>query len=50
MGDDWMLISFAVAVIGGTALSGGVFSALGLLCSGFMLALIKNGLVSYNFV
>jgi len=45
MGDDWMLISFAVAVIGGTALSGGVFSALGLLCSGFMLALIKNGLV-----
>ncbi len=44
-GADWMLISFAVAVIGGTALSGGVFSSLGLLCSGIMLALIKNGLI-----
>ena len=45
LGNDWMLISFAVAVIGGTALSGGVISALGMFCSGFMLAFIKNGLV-----
>jgi ribose transport system permease protein len=44
-GSDWMLISFAVAVIGGTALQGGVFSSLGLLCSGIMFALIKNGLI-----
>lgn len=45
MGSDWLLISFAVAVIGGTALSGGVISAIGLFCSGFMLAFIKNGLI-----
>lgn len=48
LGEDWMLISFAVAVIGGTALSGGVISAIGLFCSGFMLAFIKNGLVMLN--
>lgn len=44
-GQDWMLISFAVSIIGGTSLNGGVFSAVGLLCSGFMMAIIKNGLV-----
>lgn len=48
MGSDWMLISFAVAVIGGTALAGGTISAIGILCSGFMLAFIKNGLVMLN--
>ena len=44
-GSDWMLISNAVAIIGGTALSGGVISSFGLLCSGIMLAIIKNGLI-----
>jgi ribose transport system permease protein len=45
IGSDWMLISFAVAIIGGTALTGGLFSASGFLCAGVMFALIKNGLV-----
>lgn len=44
-GADWMLISNAVAIIGGTALTGGVFTATGFLCSGIMLAIIKNGLI-----
>ncbi len=44
-GQDWMLISFAVAIIGGTALTGGVFTSLGMLCSALMIAIIKNGLV-----
>lgn len=44
-GADWMIISFAVAVIGGTALSGGSISALGLFFSSLMLVLIKNGLI-----
>lgn len=45
VGDDWLIISFAVAVIGGTALSGGVFTSIGFICSGIMIAFIKNGLV-----
>lgn len=44
-GGDWMLIGNAVAIIGGTALSGGVISSVGLLCAGIMLAIIKNGLI-----
>lgn len=47
-GTDWLIISFAVAIIGGTALSGGEFSALGILASAFMLTLIKNGLIMLN--
>jgi ribose transport system permease protein len=44
-GADWMIISFAVAVIGGTALQGGAISSLGILAAGYMIALVKNGLV-----
>lgn len=44
-GSDWMIISFAVAVIGGTALQGGAISALGILSAGYMIAMVKNGLV-----
>lgn len=44
-GTDWMLISNAVAIIGGTSLAGGVISSVGLLCAGVMLAIIKNGLI-----
>jgi len=44
-GSDWMLYSMAVAVIGGTALSGGVINPIGLFISGFMVIMIKNGLV-----
>ncbi|TVX91543.1 ABC transporter permease [Cohnella terricola] len=44
-GSDWMIISFAVAVIGGTALSGGAISAIGLGTAALMIALINNGLI-----
>lgn len=47
-GTDWLIISFAVAIIGGTALNGGEFSALGILASAVMLTLIKNGLIMLN--
>lgn len=44
-GVDWMIISFAVAVIGGASLDGGVLYPFGILASGFLIAMIKNGLV-----
>lgn len=47
-GADWMIVSFAVAVIGGTLLKGGVFNAVGLFFAGFLLVMVKNGLVMLN--
>lgn len=44
-GQDWLIISFAVAIIGGTALKGGGITALGLLMGAIIMVLIKNGLV-----
>ena len=44
-GSDWLIISFAVAIIGGTALTGGEASMLALLASAILLTLIKNGLI-----
>jgi len=44
-GDDWLIISFAVAIIGGTGLNGGVISALGILMGSAIFMLIKHGLV-----
>jgi len=44
-GGDWLIVSFAVTVIGGTALVGGTISALGFLFSGLLMALIRNGLI-----
>jgi ribose transport system permease protein len=44
-GGDWLIVSFAVTVIGGTALSGGTISAFGFLFSGLLMALIRNGLI-----
>jgi ribose transport system permease protein len=45
IGLDWMVTAFAVAIIGGTALKGGIVSATGLFFSGILMAIIKNGLV-----
>jgi len=45
MGQDWLIISFAVAIIGGTALSGGGISALGVLIGAIIMVMIKNGLI-----
>ncbi len=47
-GVDWMVISFAVAVIGGTLLKGGVFNAVGLFFAGILIVMVKNGLVMLN--
>lgn len=44
-GDTWLIVSFAVAIIGGTGLSGGVISAFGLLMGAAIFLLIKHGLV-----
>jgi ribose transport system permease protein len=44
-GDDWLIISFAVAIIGGTGLNGGVVSALGIFMGSSIFMLIKHGLV-----
>ncbi len=44
-GDDWLIVSFAVAIIGGTGLSGGVVSALGIFMGSSIFMLIKHGLV-----
>jgi len=44
-GDDWLIVSFAVAIIGGTGLNGGVISALGVFMGSAIFMLIKHGLV-----
>ena len=44
-GKDWLIKSFAIAIVGGTGLSGGSISALGLLMGAIIIVLIKNGLV-----
>ena len=45
IGDDWMITSFAVAVIGGTVLSGGKITMVGMFASCILITIIKNGLV-----
>ena len=45
IGDDWMITSFAVAVIGGTVLSGGRITMIGMFASCILITIIKNGLV-----
>ncbi|HEY5500685.1 MAG TPA: ABC transporter permease [Candidatus Humimicrobiaceae bacterium] len=44
-GQDWLIISFAVAIIGGTGLSGGSITAFGLLIGAVIMVMIKNGLI-----
>ena len=44
-GQDWLIISFAVAIIGGTGLSGGSVTAFGLLIGAIIMVMIKNGLI-----
>lgn len=47
-GGDWMIYSFAVSVIGGTALAGGVIQPLGIFIAAHLIVMIKNGLVMVN--
>ena len=44
-GDDWMIVSFAVAIIGGTGLSGSLISGCGLLMGAIIFKLIQHSLV-----
>ncbi len=43
-GADWMLYSFAVAVIGGTSLKGGIINPVGIFIGSFLIVMIRNGL------
>ncbi len=44
IGDDWMLTSFVVAILGGTLLSGGKFSVIGTLLGSLLMVFINNAL------
>jgi ribose transport system permease protein len=44
-GDDWLVISFAVAIIGGTGLRGSLISPLGILVGAVIFKLIQHSLV-----
>lgn len=44
-GKDWLINSFAIAIVGGTGLTGGSISAPGILMGAIIIVLIKNGLV-----
>jgi ribose transport system permease protein len=44
-GDDWLIISFAVAIIGGTGLKGSLISPLGILMGAIIFKLIQHCLV-----
>ena len=44
-GDDWLIISFAVAIIGGTGLKGNLISPFGILMGAIIFKLIQHALV-----
>jgi ribose transport system permease protein len=44
-GDDWLVISFAVAIIGGTGLKGSLISPVGILMGAIIFKLIQHSLV-----
>src|SRR4029077_4215855 len=44
-GDDWLIISFAVAIIGGTGLKGSLISPVGILMGAIIFKLIQHCLV-----
>lgn len=45
IGDSWLIMSFAIAIIGGTSLVGGSLSIIGLFFGGLIIILIKSGLI-----
>ncbi|RDY31552.1 ABC transporter permease [Lachnotalea glycerini] len=48
IGDDWMLTSFVVPVLGGTLLSGGKVNVIGPFLGGFLMVLINNAIVLWG--
>lgn len=49
VGDDWQMTSFAVAVLGGTLLSGGKVSVVGVMFGSILMVLLNNALVLWGF-
>ncbi len=48
IGDDWMLTSFTVAILGGTLLSGGKVSVVGVILGSFVMVYINNALTLWG--
>ncbi len=48
IGADWLLISFAVPILGGTILSGGKVSVVGTILGAILMSMIVNGLFLLN--
>lgn len=48
VGDDWMLTSFVVPVLGGTLLSGGKVSVVGTFLGGMLMMVINNAIVLWG--
>jgi len=48
VGSDWMLVSFAAPVLGGTLMSGGKVSVAGTIFGAILMSMITNGLVLIN--
>jgi ribose transport system permease protein len=48
IGDDWMLTSFVVPVLGGTLLSGGKVNVIGTFLGGILMVLINNAIVLWG--
>ena len=48
IGDDWMLASFVVPVLGGTLLSGGKVNVIGTFLGGILMVLINNAIVLWG--
>src|SRR5581483_60504 len=48
IGKDWLLVSFAAPIIGGTRLAGGQVSVLGTVLGALLLGILANGLVHWN--
>ena len=48
VGKDWLLVSFAAPIIGGTRLAGGQVSVLGNVLGALLLGILANGLVHWN--
>jgi ribose transport system permease protein len=48
VGKDWLLVSFAAPIIGGTRLAGGYVSVFGTVLGALLLAVLVNGLVHWN--
>jgi ribose transport system permease protein len=48
VGKDWLLVSFAAPIIGGTRLAGGYVSVVGTVLGATLLSVLVNGLVHWN--